>query len=336
MKHRSLVVALALFAAAQLILLPARANDIPGKDVPGSHDNPIISRFAGSVIAGYQQLDYDQAVLPLGKANWKKPHGFDKVETVEGKITRIFYLAPRGKTGLEVFRNFQHALSAAHFKTRFACAGDSGPHSCHGMDFVDKAVTQSMRDAMHANNLMVFSLNSVSGNVRALTAHLDRPQGNVDVSLLVSQTERYPVGILLQIVEGKSMASGEVKVNAKAISKGLAQNGHIALYGIHFASDSATLKPSSDDTLVQMAKMLKQHPAMKVYIVGHTDDTGTLSHNLVLSQQRAQAVDDALIQRYHIKGSRLAAKGVASYAPVASNADAAGRALNRRVEMVVQ
>jgi outer membrane protein OmpA-like peptidoglycan-associated protein len=132
------------------------------------------------------------------------------------------------------------------------------------------------------------------------------------------------------------MATGEVTVDAKAMSQGLAQNGHIALYGIHFASDSAVLGEDSAATLAEMAKLLKAQPALKVYIVGHTDDSGSLAHNLALSQQRAEAVVKALETQYGIAPARLAAKGLASYAPVASNRDDAGKARNRRVELVEQ
>jgi outer membrane protein OmpA-like peptidoglycan-associated protein len=126
-----------------------------------------------------------------------------------------------------------------------------------------------------------------------------------------------------------------VHVDAKAMSKGLARNGHIALYGIHFGSDSARLKNASGATLTQMATLMKAQPALKVYIVGHTDDSGTLAHNLALSKLRAEAVRTALIER-GVAANRMAAKGLASYAPVASNHDAAGRARNRRVELVEQ
>jgi OmpA-OmpF porin, OOP family len=152
----------------------------------------------------------------------------------------------------------------------------------------------------------------------------------------VSQSENYPVGVLLQIVEATPMASGEVTVDAKAMSQGLAQSGHIALYGIHFASDSAVLSQDSDHTLTEMAKLLKAQPALKVYIVGHTDNSGALTHTFSLSQQRAEAVAKTLATRYGIAPARLAAKGLASYAPVASNHSDAGKAQNRRVELVEQ
>lgn len=182
-------------------------------------------------------------------------------------------------------------------------------------------------------NLMVDALSCNGGQLHVATSQLERARGNVDVSLMVCGADDEPVGVLLQIVEEKPMATGEVTVNAKAMGDGLAQHGHIALYGIHFATDSAALQPDSNATLAQMVALLKSRPRLKVYIVGHTDNTGTLQHNLTLSQQRAESVANALEAR-GIPASRLSAKGLASYAPVASNANDAGRAKNRRVDLV--
>lgn len=70
--------------------------------------------------------------------------------------------------------------------------------------------------------------------------------------------------------------------------------------------------------------------------MGHTDNQGTLENNLTLSQKRAEAVVAALVQQYHLAPGRLVAKGVANFAPLAENRTEAGRALNRRVELVAQ
>ena len=70
--------------------------------------------------------------------------------------------------------------------------------------------------------------------------------------------------------------------------------------------------------------------------MGHIDNVGTVAHNQTLSQQRAEAVVKALGSRHGIAANRMAAKGLASYAPVASNDSEAGRARNRRVELVAQ
>lgn len=313
----------------------AHAADIPAHDVAGSRDHPVVSRFKGSVIAGYESLDYAEAIFPLGRAKWSQPDHFVKTEHLEGRVTRIFYVAPKGKTGLEVYRNFESALADADFKVTYACDGDDGPHGCGGHDFADY-LSNPLLDTLHARNLMVDVLDVVNGNVRYLGAHLDRPTGNLDVSLLVTQGDETQPGVLLQMVEAKPMAADQVTVDAKAMSNGLAKNGHVALYGIHFATDSAKLEGNSDGTLKQMVTLLKTDPKLKVFIVGHTDNTGTLAHNVALSKQRAEAVVEALATRYHIAPQRLAAEGLASYAPVASNRDDAGKARNRRVELVEQ
>lgn len=69
----------------------AAAQDMPDKDLPGSHDHPLVSRFAGSLITGYQTVDYDRMLLPLGKTVDDK---LSKSDMAEGRITRIAYVAP--------------------------------------------------------------------------------------------------------------------------------------------------------------------------------------------------------------------------------------------------
>ena len=85
-----------------------------------------------------------------------------------------------------------------------------------------------------------------------------------------------------------------------------------------------------------MAKLLKAEAGLRVFIVGHTDNQGGVDDNLALSRHRAEAVAAALATEYGIDARRLSARGVANFAPLATNADEAGRAKNRRVELVVQ
>ncbi len=128
----------------------------------------------------------------------------------------------------------------------------------------------------------------------------------------------------------------EVKADAAAMAKGLKTTGKIALYGIYFDTDKATLKPESDPTLSEIAKLLKQDAAIKVYVVGHTDGSGAFDHNLKLSADRAQAVITALTGRFGIAAARLKPFGCGPVSPVESNATEGGRAKNRRVELVLQ
>ena len=120
-----------------------------------------------------------------------------------------------------------------------------------------------------------------------------------------------------------------------SIATNLASTGKVVLYGIYFDSDSATLKSESEKTLGEILAALQAKPTLKLQIAGHTDSTNTDAYNLKLSQQRSEAVVAWLV-KHGIAASRLIAKGFGKSQPVADNATAAGRALNRRVELVAQ
>jgi len=123
-------------------------------------------------------------------------------------------------------------------------------------------------------------------------------------------------------------------VDAAAMSKGLGEKGHIALYGIYFDTDKAVVKPESKPTLDEIAKLLRGQPQLNVVIVGHTDSQGAYDYNMDLSKRRAEAVAAILAQSYQIAKLRLRTAGVGFLAPIGSNARDDGRALNRRVELV--
>ncbi|MBN2431140.1 MAG: OmpA family protein [Acidobacteria bacterium] len=139
----------------------------------------------------------------------------------------------------------------------------------------------------------------------------------------------------LTIIEKTGMAQ-DIQINAAAMADNLNSSGRVALYGIYFDTDKADLKAESEPTLQEIARLLQQQSALKLYVVGHTDGTGQLQHNLDLSRRRAQAVVDALIVHHGIPAGRLSARGVGPLAPVATNQTEDGRALNRRVELVKQ
>jgi outer membrane protein OmpA-like peptidoglycan-associated protein len=116
------------------------------------------------------------------------------------------------------------------------------------------------------------------------------------------------------------------------LAKALDDAGHVALYGIYFDTDKATLRPDSEPTLLQIQKLLASNPRLKLEIQGHTDSTGTRPHNQKLSGDRAASVKAWLVA-HGIDGARLTTNGYADTKPVADNAMPEGRALNRRVEL---
>ena len=137
----------------------------------------------------------------------------------------------------------------------------------------------------------------------------------------------------LTIVE-KTVMEQEIVADPEALSDDLKNKGHVAIYGIYFDTDSAAIKPESEPALKAIAEMLKQNNSLKVYVVGHTDMTGTLEHNLKLSKSRAESVVKELVNTYGISSGRLKAMGVGPLCPVATNQSEEGRKLNRRVELV--
>jgi outer membrane protein OmpA-like peptidoglycan-associated protein len=128
----------------------------------------------------------------------------------------------------------------------------------------------------------------------------------------------------------------DVVANAAALSGGLSGSGHVVVTGILFDTGKADVKPESAPALEEVAKLLKQNPTLKVYVVGHTDNVGSLAANIDLSKRRAAAVVQSLTTTYGVFAARLQAYGNGPYAPVASNHSEDGRALNRRVELVEQ
>jgi len=105
---------------------------------------------------------------------------------------------------------------------------------------------------------------------------------------------------------------------------------------VSFASGQAALLPSARNRLEQVATALKQgEGSSKIVIEGHTDATGSPEKNQALSQQRAEAVRESLISK-GIPADRVQAVGYGESRPVADNSSPAGRATNRRVEIVVQ
>jgi OOP family OmpA-OmpF porin len=140
---------------------------------------------------------------------------------------------------------------------------------------------------------------------------------------------------ILTIVEKAAMVQ-ELVASADAFADGLKATGHIAVEGIYFESGKSELKSESTASIAEVAKLLKGSASLKLYVVGHTDNAGALDGNMKLSQDRAQAVVQALVKSHGIEVARLKAYGSGPYSPVASNDAEEGRAKNRRVELVKQ
>jgi OmpA-OmpF porin, OOP family len=137
----------------------------------------------------------------------------------------------------------------------------------------------------------------------------------------------------LWIMEKKGMAQ-DIVANADALLNDLKTTGHASVYGIYFDTGKSDLKAESNQAITEIGKLLKMDAALKLYVVGHTDNVGGLESNMKLSQDRAESVMQALVKTHGVAAPRLKAFGNGPYAPVATNDTDEGKAKNRRVELV--
>jgi OmpA-OmpF porin, OOP family len=329
-------------------------------DVKGSKDHPLVSRYEGSVIIGYDFRKFDEFVIPLGalkRAGTRPAAGggttakFEpaKSQRVEGRVTRILYVGPAGRSPLEIVRNYELELKNNAFNTLYACgATDCGEQDGWLAEFylypLVKRLSQTppRGSGRPEGQISEYALSSPI-NQRYLVAKRSRPEGDVYVSVYVAtnrathhkETQDHPV-ILLDVIDVVPIETGMVTIDAAAMSKDISSTGHVALYGIYFDTDKADPKPESQPTLQEIATLLKQDSSLKLFIVGHTDNVGGFEYNIALSQRRAAAVVKELTTQHGIAAMRLKSAGVGMLSPVAPNEREEGRAKNRRVELVKQ
>jgi OmpA-OmpF porin, OOP family len=134
------------------------------------------------------------------------------------------------------------------------------------------------------------------------------------------------------VVERKGLVQTAALLPADALKKQLDTSGRVAIQ-VNFATDKADLLPDSKPQLDQVLALLKQDPSLSLSVEGHTDNTGTAERNRTLSAARATSVVTALTGQ-GIDAKRLTPAGFGQDKPVADNGTDAGRAKNRRVELV--
>ena len=145
--------------------------------------------------------------------------------------------------------------------------------------------------------------------------------------------EKGQVGVQVDVIEAKPMQEKMVTVSATEMEQQISDTGRVALYGIFFDFNKAEIKAESEPTLEEIVKLMRGNAALRVLIVGHTDNVGSFEPNKALSQKRAEAVLSALSGK-GIEAKRMLSAGVSYAAPLATNATEEGRARNRRVELV--
>lgn len=316
-------------------------RDATAVDFAGSKDHPLLRRFAGSEIVGYQVKRFDACELQTSTFNrynleTKKREYVKPPLKPEGQLTRIWYEVAGDTGSLEVFRNYINELTAKGFVVLYNSKKD--PAATRWSNYL--APFGSMNIQTSRSNYVFYA--AEKNGICVLSAKKSRPEGDVYLHLTVVEwgksdavyKAKRGAYVALDIIEMQPMAQKMVTVTADEMAQSLSAVGKVSLYGIYFDPGKSEIKPASRPALQEIATLLKNRSELKLHVVDHTDNIGGYEVNTVLSKRRAEAVVAALVKEFGISALRLTANGAAYLAPVASNSTEAGRAKNRRVELV--
>lgn len=326
---------LQMAAVASVLLLGSAASV-----AAAGADHPLVGRYEGSTLVGEHHSEYDEANIMVGPiAGTQRGPGAPGWKTVEGKQFLFYYALPEGRSSLEVLRNYESSLSGKGFNILFTCATSNG--SCYIQkpdrqpDTAPYDLALAFDDSPELPRLDSDYIRNYFGQTgRYLLARLDRPEGAVYASITLAEGNHGPHAFV-RVTETREMDANKIRfIGAEEMRSTLQDSGRISLYGIWFDTDRDVVKPDSAPTLGEIAKLLQGDPSLRVEVVGHTDGQGEAVHNQSLSDRRARAVVAALVAQHGIAADRLQSRGAGMSQPVASNDDDAGRARNRRVELV--
>lgn len=310
------------------------------QDMAGSRDHPAIPRIDGTRIVGFTHSDYDEAFF-ITTMETRELTG----DTFEGERTRIMYVGGPGLSPLGVQRNYEKAFEKMGNTTeKFSCRGNSC-YSNLGQIFI-WAKNNQMPTVFPSPGYLFRYSTALFKDQLYWFGTVDTEDARYYISVYSAirsapgfDTHQEFIGvdqnlIVLEIIEDTEFEATLTHVTAADISAQIAESGHIALYGIHFDTDSADVRPDSSLAIDEIAKALKGDEGLQILVVGHTDNQGEVAYNQGLSERRAASVVKVLVDKHGIAGDRLFPLGVGMAAPVASNGSEDGRALNRRVELV--
>ena len=291
---------------AALAAFPAKAQD-----------------FGLSLPQGSRQLTerirvLDSYDLPTGV--WA--NGILPVRALEGRVEkRSWRISVGSKTTLQILAPLRDQILEAGFDLLLDCAAQT----CGGFDF------RFATEVIPSPDMYV-----AVRDFRFLSAM----RGDEALSLLVSRNSPDAYVQLIRVLPtGTPETEDEITVAPAPapidMLGRLQSRGRVILSGLDFGTGAGALGEGPFDVLGELAQILAADPALRLALVGHSDNVGSLDSNIDLSRRRAEAVRDRLIEQYGIAPDRLEAQGAGYLAPIASNLTAEGRDANRRVEAVL-
>jgi len=260
-------------------------------------DISYLPRFPGSVRIEYKHDDYGFFKFLI---KWSESNTDEKA--VEGAYTHVTYELCASASKLQILRNYENAFKNKGWKIIV-------PVNLEHLDQTPTIVAEKV-DAQ----------NDIWAQINIWDRDKDEQGLNYST-------------IYMDVVEVKKMKQ-EIELDESQMKKDLDSTGKVVLHGINFDTGKATIKDDSKPLLDEIGKLLTDNKDLKLSIEGHTDNVGDKAANQKLSEARAAAVKDYLVKNAKVDGARLTTKGFGDTKPIADNGTDAGKASNRRVELV--
>jgi len=299
------------------------------KDISGSKDNPLISRFNNSVIGYYNTVKWDTYILPVSKIKNKGGgKDWDKKLKLEGKVNRIQYTTDKNNNASFVYANYLSALKKSNWEILFSGSGDNelGNESYEWQFYM-------FQEGLGLDKKYGSKYGFRGDDYAYIAAKFEDNDTSYYAMIYIIEKDDFTM-INQDIITEKNPDIG--LVTAKLLIEKIDKKGHLALDGIFFKTGKATLTEKSVSALKNISEYLNSNKGKKYFIVGHTDNVGNFTANMTLSENRAKAVMNELISKYGVSTEQLKAYGVANLSPMVSNTTDEGKAKNRRVEIVKQ
>lgn len=286
----------------------------------------------GAVLTAESYDPRASARLPTG------PWSADGTPANEGTgalSQRAWRIPQTGLTTDQLLDPIREALIAEGDEVLFECAD----RACGGFDF-RYALDLLPEPDMHVDlgDYRYLTAISPNGTLTAVVTSRGGGAGYIHITRLgdSATTEAPPVvQPSQQPPQPEAVALPEVPDPPGSIAQALREHGHAVLADLEFAPGSSELEARAFPSLTELAVLLDENPDMSVILVGHSDNVGSLEANIELSRRRAAAVVERLIEAHDVAPGQLAAEGIGFLSPIAPNTTDEGRALNRRVEVIL-
>lgn len=299
----------------------------------------LAARTATALTLEFPAAILREEVRSVALASYALPiAAFDGVsvpaKVVEGALEqRAFQLDAPGETTLAIMAPLRDQIVAAGFAVVFECEAKA----CGGFDF--RFGTDVIPEPDMHVDMGDYLFLSAEKEGETLSLLVSRTANAAFVQVTVVTDAPQPESPPVAIVDLDDKETPQVPVIEPGAPQGvltaLDSQGRVPLDDLVFDTGSSALTEGNYASLAEVAAWLEANPEGTIAIVGHTDASGSLAANIALSERRAEAAAEALIENYGADRSRIVAEGVGFLAPRATNTTEEGRQKNRRVEVVV-